>query len=167
MEKEPNKETINKKDAVESLRKVGYMFGLLHYWYTRTLWDELGKEEGTELIKKTIEQFARDRSMMMRRKAEDLGYQGSLEHGGPMPVPPEVSDLPFNSPLRFHSPELGSYHCPFGAAWLDKRQKDPEACEIGFLYCKTNDPMKVKTYNPDYIQAVSYTHLTLPTTPYV
>lgn len=144
-------EMIPKKDAVESLRKVGYLFGLLQYWYTRTLWDELGKEKGTELVKKAVGNFAKDRAMLMRRRAEELGYKGSLAFGGPVPVPPEVNDLPIGA-LPFHSPELGIYHCPFGAAWLDKRGQDPEACEIGFLYCKSNDPIKVNAYNPNYVQ---------------
>jgi hypothetical protein len=148
MEKE---EMVPKKAAIESVRKVGYLFGLLHYWYTRTLWDELGKEKGTELVKKALGDFARDRTMKMRRKAEKLGYEGAVEKGGPMPMPSEVNDLPV-PPVTLLSAELGRYHCPFGAAWLDKEAEDPEYCEIGFLYCKTNDPIKVNSYNPEYEQ---------------
>jgi hypothetical protein len=147
-------EKVPKKAAVESVRKVGFLFGLLHYWYTRTLWEEFGKERGTEIVKKALESFGKDRGMRMRKKAEALGYEGSLEKGGPIPFPPEITDLPI-PPVAFILRELGKHHCPFGSAWLEKSEEDPEACEIGFLYCKTNDPIKLSTYNPDYVQVGS------------
>lgn len=142
-------EMISKKFAIEQVRMACYHFANLHYWYLRTLWDDLGKEKGSELAAKAIRKFAKDRAMRMRKLADEKGVKVENEDY------PLEELFPGDIPVLGWVKELGSYHCPFGAAWLDKRGQDPEACEIGFFYCKANDPIKLNTYSPNYIQVGS------------
>ncbi len=126
------KEVYTREEVAEQVRRLGRMFGLLFYHFSRLIIDELGEERGRELIREAIRRFGLERGRRMKKRALALGLEPTLENFG------RVSDLP----------EIGwgeapkERFCPFAEVWFEK-----DALELGKLYCDV-DVWKYKGYNP-------------------
>ncbi|MCD6480350.1 L-2-amino-thiazoline-4-carboxylic acid hydrolase [Candidatus Bathyarchaeota archaeon] len=121
-----------REEVAEQVRRLGRMFGLLFYHFSKVIIEELGEERGRELIREVIRRFGLERGQRMRERALSMGLEPTLENFH------KVSDLP----------EVGwggaprEHFCPFAEVWFEK-----DAIELGKLYCDV-DIWKYKGYNP-------------------
>jgi hypothetical protein len=130
------KKEFTKEELQAETYKMAYLFGLLHYHYASTLMNELGKEQGENLVRKAVKAFAVDRGQRMRKKAVERGVKPTTANLA------TVNDLPAHT---FYTDAEEKTVCPFADAWQDKGKQGQR---LGLIYCDVNDPWKIKSFDP-------------------
>ena len=135
------KEMISKDEALSQLKSMITRTALIHYAFTKTIIDEMGKEKGKELAKKAISLYGEMVGKKVREKTLAKG----------LPALPEnfQDDLPA---LGWASREKvvveGEKRARVHTCYLAEAWKDLGVPEIGRLYCFV-DQSKYEAYNPE------------------
>jgi len=135
------KEMIPKDEAFSQLKSMITRTALIHYAFTKTIIDEMGKEKGKELAKKAISLYGEMVGKKVREKTLAKG----------LPALPEnfQDDLPA---LGWASREKvvveGEKRARVHTCYLAEAWKDLGVPEIGRLYCFV-DQAKYEAYNPE------------------
>jgi hypothetical protein len=135
------KEMISKDEAFSQLKSMITRTALIHYAFTKTIIDEMGKEKGKELAKKAISLYGEMVGKKVREKTLAKG----------LPALPEnfQDDLPA---LGWASREKvvveGEKRARVHTCYLAEAWKDLGVPEIGRLYCFV-DQAKYEAYNPE------------------
>ncbi len=130
------KSSFSQQDITRETTMLAHLFALLYYHFGATLIAELGEKRGRRLIEKAVKDFALDRGRRMKSQVLSLGKRPNFKNYH------LVRDLPEHT--FWDTPE-GRTHCPFADIW-EKKGSFGQA--LGLLYCNTNDPWKIKGYNP-------------------
>jgi len=135
------KEMISKDEAFSQLKSMITRTALIHYAFTKTIIDELGKEKGKELAKKAIRLYGE----MVGKKVRE----NTLAKGLPTLAENFQNDLPTlgwadREKVVVEGEKRARVHtCYLAEAW-----KELGVPEIGRLYCFV-DQAKYEAYNPD------------------
>ena len=135
------KEMISKDEAFSQLKSMITRTALIHYAFTKTIIDEMGKEKGKELAKKAISLYGEMVGKKVREKTLAKG----------LPALPEnfQDDLPA---LGWASREKvvveGEKRARVHTCYLAEAWKDLGVPEIGRLYCFV-DQAKYEAYDPE------------------
>ena len=135
------KEMISKDEAFSQLKLMITRTALIHYAFTKTIIDELGKEKGKELAKKAIRLYGE----MVGKKVRE----NTLAKGLPTLAENFQNDLPTlgwadREKVVVEGEKRARVHtCYLAEAW-----KELGVPEIGRLYCFV-DQAKYEAYNPD------------------
>ena len=114
---------------------------LMYHFFTRTLKEELGRDDTERLLKRAIWRYGEYIGRQTKERAEEMGMEPSLENFA------AASDLPtkgWDSETKTDTPEESRVvvqYCPFAEVWKD--MGDPE---LSKLYCLV-DPAKYKAYD--------------------
>jgi len=130
------KKKFTKEAITRETTKMAYLFGLLYYHFGVSIIKELGWERGKQLIEDTVRNFALDRGRRMRGRLVKMGKKPDLKNIK------WVADLPL---YTFWDDKQGRTHCPFADIW---KEKGHQGRALGLLYCNTNDPWKMKGFDP-------------------
>ena len=135
------KEMISKDEALSQLKSMITRTALIHYAFTKTIMDELGKEKGKELVKKAIQFYGEMVGKRVREK--------TLAKGLPTLAENFQDDLPA---LGWASREKvivdGEKRARVHTCYLAEAWKELGVPEIGRLYCFV-DQAKYEAYNPE------------------
>jgi predicted hydrocarbon binding protein len=132
---------ISKDEAFSQLKSMITRTALIHYAFTKTIIDELGKEKGKELAKKAIRLYGE----MVGKKVRE----NTLAKGLPTLAENFQNDLPTlgwadREKVVVEGEKRARVHtCYLAEAW-----KELGVPEIGRLYCFV-DQAKYEAYNPD------------------
>jgi predicted hydrocarbon binding protein len=135
------KEMISKDEAFSQLKSMITRTALIHYAFTRTIIDELGKEKGKELAKKAIRLYGE----MVGKKVRE----NTLAKGLPTLAENFQNDLPTlgwadREKVVVEGEKRARVHtCYLAEAW-----QELGVPEIGRLYCFV-DQAKYEAYNPE------------------
>ena len=135
------KEMIPKDEAFSQLKSMITRTALIHYAFTKTIIDELGKEKGGKLAKKAIRLYGE----MVGKKARE----NTLAKGLPTLAENFQNDLPAlgwadREKVVVEGEKRARVHtCYLAEAW-----KELGVPEIGRLYCFV-DQAKYEAYNPE------------------
>jgi hypothetical protein len=135
------KEMISKDEAFRQLKSMITRTALIHYAFTKTIIDELGKEKGGKLAKKAIRLYGE----MVGKKARE----NTLAKGLPTLAENFQNDLPAlgwadREKVVVEGEKRARVHtCYLAEAW-----KELGVPEIGRLYCFV-DQAKYEAYNPE------------------
>ena len=135
------KEMISKEEAFSQLKSMITRTALIHYAFTKTLLDELGKEKGKELTRKAIRLYGEMVGKKVREK--------TLAKGLPTLAENFQNDLPTlgwadREKVVVEGEKRARVHtCYLAEAW-----KELGVPEIGRLYCFV-DQAKYEAYNPE------------------
>jgi hypothetical protein len=136
---------ITPEECSQEVQLLARRIALLHYYFSRSIVERLGEEEGQALIKEAIWAYGRHCGQAVREGVEAMGLPLTDDNYG------LVRDLP-----RFGW-ESGTVvtpdgeeraiatFCPIAAAL---QELGPEAVELGRLYCYV-DQAKYEAYNPE------------------
>jgi hypothetical protein len=134
-------ETVLKKEATQQLKNMISRTALLHYAFTQTLIEELGKKKGEAIALKAIKRYGGFVGQKARKKAEESRLPLTRENF--------QDDLPS---LGWHSREKvvvdGENRARVHTCYLADTWKELGVAEIGRLYCFV-DQAKYETFNPD------------------
>ncbi len=135
------KETISKKEASEQVHSMATRAALIHYAFTKTLVEGLGKKKGTELARKAIKRYGewvgkrvREKTLAKRLPLTRENFQDDLPALGW--ADREKVEVDGEKRSRVHS-------CPLARVWLELG-----APELGRIYCFV-DQAKYEAYNPE------------------
>lgn len=134
------KDKISRKQASKEVLSIIRRAALIHYCYGKTLIEELGEEQGKELILKAIRAYGEEVGKRVREEtmAKELdllveNYQEDLPKLGW-----EIENV-----IVEGEPRARIHVCHLAKVW-----KELGAPDIGRLYCFV-DQAKYKAYNPD------------------
>jgi hypothetical protein len=136
-----NKEMISKEEAREQLKSMITRTALIHYAFTKTIMEELGKEKGKALAKKAVMLYGEIVGKRAKEIAEAKGLPTTAEN-----FPNDLPSLGWADRERVvvDGEKRARVHtCYLAQAW-----KDLGVPEIGRLYCFV-DQAKFKAYNPE------------------
>ncbi len=128
---------FTEKAITRETTRMADLFALLYYHFGNSILDELGERKGSRLIERAVRSFALDRGRRMRRGLVAKGKKPNWKNLG------QANDLP---EYTFWNDKQGRTHCPFADIWEEKGRRGQR---LGLLYCNTNDPWKLKGYNPN------------------
>jgi len=136
-----NKEMISKEEATEQLKSMITRTALIHYAFTKTIMEELGKEKGKALAKKAIMLYGE----MVGKRAKEIAEKKGL--------PTTAENFPNDLPsLGWADRERvvvdGEKRARVHTCYLAQAWKDLGVPEIGRLYCFV-DQAKYEAYNPE------------------
>jgi hypothetical protein len=130
-------------DAIEQVRRVSRRLGLLHISFARTLVEELGEEQGKQLVLKAIKAYGIriGQEVKVRAAAEGLSNE-------PVNYVEDVPAYGMHDNWRWIEAEgekrIRAYGCVMAKVWNDLGEQ-----ELGRLYCYV-DPSKYMTFNPHF-----------------
>ncbi|MFH0848479.1 MAG: L-2-amino-thiazoline-4-carboxylic acid hydrolase [archaeon] len=125
------KDTFTREEAIEQVRTMARLFGLIFYHFSNLLVEELGEKKGRELVAEAVKRFGLDRAKRVREEVTKMGLEPTLENYG------KVLDLPR---IGWGGPTRETF-CPFAQVWIEKGAED--LCK---LYCDV-DIWKYVGYN--------------------
>ena len=137
------RDTVPMAEARKAVQDMVRRVALLHLSYARTLVEELGQEQGRELITQAIWDYGTEIGRRTRQRVEELGLEPTVENLG------RGSDL---SPIGFEGgkttvdgePRSLVLGCPLAEVWREHGED-----ELGGLYCLV-DPAKMQAYDPNW-----------------
>lgn len=131
-----NEVTILRKDAVAQVRKGGKQFAMLYFHFVKTLVEKFGIEIAKELVKETIFNLGIERSNGLRKSAEELDLEYTMENIM------KITDIPF---LGWDK-SLGINHCPYAEQWLTYYEDYPWFQEFAPFYCDIIDTTNCENF---------------------
>ncbi|MBI9047412.1 MAG: L-2-amino-thiazoline-4-carboxylic acid hydrolase [Anaerolineaceae bacterium] len=141
-----NNKKINKDECAEQVGLMARRTSLLHYYFSKTLLDELGEEEGMRLIKKSVWAYGEHCGNVIREKLDEMGLPNNEENFGKNPDLPNVGWDVGSSVQEDGSERLIVKYCPLADAFM---QLGEDGIRLGREYCWV-DQAKQHGYNPDY-----------------
>ncbi len=138
-------QTITVDDCAEEVKLMARRAALLHHYFSLTLVEELGEEEGKRLIKKAIWAYGEHCGRKVREGVEAMNLPLTDENYG------KVRDLPkygwesgtITTPDGEIRPIVS--FCPLADTF---KELGPRGEELGRLYCYV-DQAKYEAYNPE------------------
>jgi len=133
------------KEARVYIENVSRRIALLHLAYARTIVDELGEEEGLELIAKAIRLYGKLIGEEVRKRVVNKGLEPTVEnwsHGEDIPsfgMHEKIEYTTVGNELR-----VRAYGCVLAKVWREYGEE-----RLGRMYCYV-DPVKYITYDPNY-----------------
>ncbi|MCJ7623691.1 MAG: L-2-amino-thiazoline-4-carboxylic acid hydrolase [Anaerolineaceae bacterium] len=141
------KEMVTTEECTFEVQLMARRAALLHYFFSKTMIDELGEEEGKKLIHKAIGAYGEYCGNAVRKGVEEMGLPITDENFG------KVRDLPrFGWKMGVaRTPEgedrMVAEYCPLAGTFMEFGDIGKE---IGRLYCYV-DQAKYEAYNPDAV----------------
>lgn len=134
-------ESISKREAVEQVGAVLRRLAMLHYYYAKTLLDELGEKHGRKIIAKAIEAYGRRIGFIVRAKTLEAGLEPLPEN-----YQSDIPGWPWPSEMAIVDGEVREriHHCPLASEWINLG--DPA---IGRYYCEV-DYARMEGFNPEF-----------------
>ena len=134
------KEKIPKEQAIKEVLSIIRRTALIHYCYAKTLIEELGKEQGEEMVLKAIQTYGEEVGKKVKEETLAKGLDLIIEN--------YQEDLPtlgweIEKFVVEGKPRARVHVCHLANVW-----KELGAPEIGRLYCFV-DQAKYKAYNPN------------------
>jgi len=135
------KEMITKQEASEQVSSMARRAALIHYAFTKTLFDKLGKKKGTELARQAIKLYGEWVGKRVREK--------TLAKGLPLTRENFQDDLPALGWAEREIVEVEGekrsrvFACPLARVWQELGTP-----ELGRVYCFV-DQSKYEAYNPE------------------
>lgn len=138
---ENDKGMISKGEALRQIRMALRRLALLHYYFAKTLLNELGEKQGIELIRKAVDAYGAHVGRDAKHKAEERGVGLT-----PKSFKSDLPNRPWETEIVVVDGEERTrvHHCPLAKEWLDMGES-----KIGRLYCFV-DQAKMRAFNPDY-----------------
>lgn len=136
---------IDIEEAAKEVELVSKRLALLHLAYAKTLTEELGEEQGKELVLKSIKRYGRWIGEKRRKEIEEKGLEPIPENfsrGDTLRIP----KFGMHSELENTGDSMKLYGCAMGKLWSEYGEE-----ELGKLYCYV-DPAKYMGFNENYIQ---------------
>ena len=130
--------TIDKKTAVDQVRKASRQFAMLYFHFSKVLVEEIGQAKAKELIRKAVFDLAIDRSEQLKKQAEEAG----IPTDGPENFR-KVTDIPFLGWV----PEWGEDHCPYAETWRQYYEKYPWFQDLAPFYCDVIDTTNIENFS--------------------
>ena len=136
---------ITADDCAQEVRLMARRAALLHYYFSKTIIDELGEEEGEALINKAIWAYGQHCGSEVREGVMEMGLPTTEENYG------QIRDLPkFGWEVATVTPEDGVErevvtHCPLAGTF---QELGTDGEKLGRLYCYV-DQAKYQAYNPE------------------
>jgi hypothetical protein len=135
------KEMISKDEALSQLKSMITRTALIHYAFTKTIIDELGKAKGKKLVQKAIRLYGEMVGKKVREK--------TLAKGLPTLAENFQDDLPaLGWATREKVVVEGEKRARVHTCYLAEAWKELGVPEIGRLYCFV-DQAKYEAYNPE------------------
>ena len=133
-------EMIPKREIVEQVGSVLKRLAMLHFYYAKTLLDELGDEEGRRVINAALTAYGHQVGLMARAKTLENGLEPIPENYlGDIPEWPWLSEgVIIDGEVRERV-----HHCPLASEWINLG--DPA---VGRLYCAV-DQARMEAFNPE------------------
>ena len=138
-------QTVTVEECAKEVNLMARRAALLHYYFSLTLVEELGEEEGKRLIAKAIWAYGEHCGSAVREGVKAMGLPLTDENYG------KVRDLPKygweSDSVTLPDGEVRpvSSFCPLADTF---KELGPRGVELGRLYC-TVDQAKYNAYNPD------------------
>ncbi len=134
-------EMIPTHEVVDQVGSALKRLALLHYYYARTLMDELGEEKGRSLAMKAISSYGQHVGALARERTLAKGLEPT-----PGNYQDDLPDWPWHSEEVMVDGEHRErvHHCPLAAEWLDLGQP-----AIGRLYCNV-DQARILGFNDNF-----------------
>ena len=135
------KEVVSKEEAFEQIKSMITRTALIHYAFTKTIMEELGKEKGKVLAKKAVMLYGEIVGKRAKEIAEAKGLPATAEN-----FPNDLPSLGWSDRERVVVD--GEKRARVHTCYLAQVWKDLGVPEIGRLYCFV-DQAKYKAYNPE------------------
>jgi nitroreductase len=137
---------ISKGEALKQVNLGLRRAALIYHHFAETLVKELGKEKGSELIRKAVDSYGSQVGSDARKTALKKGLSLTPDHfESDLPdIAWKIEEVTVDGEKR-----VRVSHCPLAAEWLE--WGDPKRAR---LYCFV-DQAKMKGFNPDY----EYVHI--------
>lgn len=132
---------MEKKENNGAVAAQAKIMAKLYYYMANEIVEEVGKEEGMEIVRKAIWKFGANRGTEIRKKVEKDNQELNLENMT------KYYDMPLNdawdaevkvTPNSFK--EIVDY-CPFAEIWIEFGAE-----ELGYIYCE-QDIALMKAFN--------------------
>ena len=138
-------EMVSKEECSRQVGLMARRTALLHYFFSKTIINRLGEEEGKKLISEAIWAYGNYCGTAVRKKVEEMGLPLTEENFDKVPDLPEYgwdTDI-----IALKDGELRpiATYCPIAATI---KESGPDAEKIGRLYCYV-DQAKYHAYNPE------------------
>lgn len=128
---------MDREQAILEVRKECRQFAMQYYHFCATLVESLGEEAAITLAQKAVFSLSRDRSLLLREKAETMG----------LALTPEsflsVNDLP----MCAWTNEYGGMVCPYAETWLTYIGDSPWFARFASLYCDVIDTTNIEVFS--------------------
>ncbi len=129
--------TVSRKQEVDQIRRAARQFAMQYFHFSKTLYDEFGKDTAKKLVQQTIFNLASDRANQMRKRAISEGKKTDTVEDFMA-----VIDLPFDGWI----PEWGEDHCPYAEVWRGYIKDYPWFAEFAPFYCDVIDTTTIETF---------------------
>ncbi len=134
------KDMVSNEEARRQVLSIINRLALLHYCFSKTLIEELGKKKGKEMIRKAIDLYGEEVGKTVKEKTLAKGLEALLQH--------YQEDLPaFGWSIEGvevdGEPRARVHVCQLAKVWNELGTP-----ELGRLYCYV-DQAKYKAYNPE------------------
>jgi hypothetical protein len=136
---------ISEQECSDQVKLMARRAALLHFYFSKTLVEELGEEEGMRLIKKAIWAYGGHVGRVIREKVEAMGLPNSEENFDKIPDLPKYGwDTDVVTLPNGETHPIARF-CPLAATLMELGE---EGYRLGRLYCYV-DQAKQEAYNPD------------------
>jgi hypothetical protein len=137
---------ITEKECAEQVKLMARRAALLHFYFSKTLVDEFGEEEGTRLIKKAVWAYGEHVGKAILAGVQALGLPNTEENFDKIPDLPKYGWESDTVTLPGGEVHPIARFCPLAATFMELGE---EGYRLGRLYCYV-DQAKQQAYNPDY-----------------
>jgi len=136
-------EKITTEECTQDVRLMARRAALLHYYFSKTIVDKLGWEEGEALIKQAIQAYGNHCGNAVREGIEALGLAITDENYNKVPDLPKYG-WESETVIIDGGEQRVITHCPLAATF---QELGPEGVALGRLYCHV-DQAKYQAYDP-------------------
>lgn len=138
-------EIILKQTAISQVRDMAFSFGELYFAFVSEMYYELGDEKTMEIVSSLLFKRAKERAVIMIRKAEELNMERIPENIN------KLSDVP-----RLGWDEtLGCDHCPYGLIWRNRIKHAPWFEKYASQYCEITDTTIAEVFTGCYSHKIT------------
>lgn len=122
-----------------------YHHALLFTCICKSLMDQAGKDEGSQMIRNGVRQYGKQRGVRMALRAKKNGHPLTVDNYlayGEWSLPKGLMEFKFSN----ESPHacLTVFKCPWNDAWQQNNRID-----FGCYFCKEIDEALIRGFNPD------------------
>lgn len=132
--------------CTEQVRLMARRTALLHFYFSKTLIDELGEQKGVQLIRKAVLAYGEHCGRAIRESVEAMGLPLTDENFDKIPDLPKYGWVMESNLLPGGEARPIVRFCPLADTF---KQLGEEGRRLGRLYCYV-DQGKQKAYNPEF-----------------
>jgi L-2-amino-thiazoline-4-carboxylic acid hydrolase len=137
--------TVSVEECGRQVALMARRTALLHYFFSQTIINRLGEEEGKKIIRDAIWAYGNYCGKSVKAKVEEMGLPLTEENYDKAPDLPQYGWETASITLEDGEVRPIATYCPIAASI---KELGPQAEKIGRLYCVV-DQAKYHAYNPD------------------